>query len=105
MAACISNERLEQILNQYADIVKNLIRVDAIFLFGSFAKGNATQDSDIDLLVVSSDWTENIIEDTMLLMRARRNVDLRIEPHPIRPEELEENPFIISLKPELKKVI
>lgn len=79
--------------------------MDAIYLFGSFARGNAGQDSDIDLLVVSSDWTDNIIEDTMLLMRARRTVDLRIEPHPIRPEELEDNPFIASLKQEMKKVV
>jgi hypothetical protein len=41
----------------------------------------------------------------MLLMRARRKVDLRIEPHPIRPEELEENPFILSIKAEMKKVV
>lgn len=105
MATDITQAQLDDILFQYASIVKELIKVDAIYLFGSFAKGNAGQDSDIDLLVVSSDWTDNIIEDTMLLMRARRKVDLRIEPHPIRPEEMEDNPFILSLKQEMKKVV
>ena len=105
MAADISQAQLDQIISKCAGIVKELIHLDAIYLFGSFAKGTADKDSDIDLIVVSSDWTDNIVEDTMLLMRARRQVDLRIEPHPIRPEELDENPFILSLKPEMKKVI
>jgi predicted nucleotidyltransferase len=105
MAKNISKAQLDDIIDQYACIVKGLIKVDAIYLFGSFAKGIAGPDSDIDLLVVSSDWTDNIIEDTMLLMRARRKIDLRIEPHPIRPEELEDNPFIVSLKPEMKKIV
>ncbi|MDZ4122293.1 MAG: nucleotidyltransferase domain-containing protein [Candidatus Cloacimonadaceae bacterium] len=105
MATDISKDQLDQIITQYANIVRELVKVDAIYLFGSFAKGNAGPDSDIDLLVVSSDWTDNIIEDTMILMRARRTVDLRIEPHPIRPEELDDNPFILSLKHEMKKVV
>ncbi len=105
MAAILSQEQLDQIIKQYAEIVKELVSLDAIYLFGSYATGAATQDSDIDLIVVSNDWTDNIIEDTMLLMRARRQVDLRIEPHPIRPEELEENPFILSIREEMKKVV
>jgi predicted nucleotidyltransferase len=105
MAAKLSEAQIIQIIRRYADIVREFITLDAIYLFGSFAKGTATQDSDIDLIVVSNDWTDNIIDDTMLLMRARRKVDLRIEPHPIRPEELEENPFILSIKAEMKKVV
>ncbi len=105
MAADITQAHLDQIIQQYAEIVKGLINLDSMYLFGSFARGTADKDSDIDLFVVSSDWTDNIIEDTMILMKARWNVDLRIEPHPIRPEELEENPFVRSLRQEMKKVI
>ena len=105
MAANLSKVQLNQIIQQYAEIVKELVSLDAIYLFGSFANGSATKDSDIDLIVVSKDWTDNIIEDTMLLMRARRKVDLRIEPHPIRPEELDENHFILSIKQEMRKVV
>jgi predicted nucleotidyltransferase len=105
MAADITHTELDQIIRQYAEIVKGLIHLDAIYLFGSFARGTADKDSDIDLFVVSSDWTDNIIDDTMLLMRARRKVDLLIEPHPIRPEELVENPFVRSLRQEMKKVV
>lgn len=105
MAADINQTQLDDIIRQYAEIVKGLINLDSMYLFGSFARGTAHRDSDIDLFVVSSDWTDNIIEDTMLLMRARRTVDLRIEPHPIRPEELTENPFVRSLRQEMKKVV
>ncbi|MDD2229194.1 MAG: nucleotidyltransferase domain-containing protein [Candidatus Cloacimonetes bacterium] len=105
MVAITSITQLEQIIRQYAEILNQQITVDAIYLFGSYAKGTADQDSDIDLIVVSKDWKGNIIEDTMLLMRARRKVDLRIEPHPTLPEELENNPFILSLKPDMRKVV
>jgi predicted nucleotidyltransferase len=105
MASDITQAQLENIIQQYAKIVGGLISLDSMYLFGSYARGTAHTDSDIDLFVVSDDWTDNIIEDTMMLMRARRTVDLRIEPHPIRPEELNDNPFVRSLRQEMKKVV
>lgn len=44
------------------DLAENLcirnIRVTSIILFGSYARGEATEDSDLDLIVVSPDFGE-----------------------------------------------
>ncbi|RME00645.1 MAG: nucleotidyltransferase domain-containing protein [Calditrichaeota bacterium] len=74
---------------------KNHIRCDKVFLFGSYAKGNYTRHSDIDLAVVSNDLTGNMIDDQVLLMKYTHDIDLRIEPHPFLPSEFTpDNPFV-----------
>ena len=82
-------------IEKYIEEVKKHYKVDAIILFGSYAKGTNTEDSDIDIAVVSSD-IKNIFDDRLNLMRLRRNIDLRIEPHPIHTDEFKPNetPFI-----------
>lgn len=83
------------IVAKYADIVKKEIKVDKIILYGSYSKGNPRQDSDIDVAVVSPDFTGDKIEDRLRLMKCRWNVDLRIEPMPFRPEEfVPDDPFV-----------
>lgn len=46
------------------------INVDKVILFGSFAKGTFAEGSDVDLIVISEDWSElNQIERIKLLYR------------------------------------
>jgi predicted nucleotidyltransferase len=69
------------------------IDVKKAYLFGSYAKGNHTGDSDIDIAIVYANNTD-IFEVQMQLLRLRRKVDLRIEPHPIREKDFSKlNPF------------
>jgi len=83
-------EEITAIAKKYADLVKEEMNVEAIYLFGSFVNGNHDQDSDIDIAIVTDDFSGDIIEDTLKLMRIRRKVDTRIEPHPLRKD----NPFV-----------
>jgi hypothetical protein len=53
----------------------------AAFLFGSAARGTARIDSDIDVAVVL-EGISNSFDAQVELMKLRRVVDLRIEPHP-----------------------
>ena len=70
----------------------------SVYLFGSYVHGKANDDSDIDVAVISEDFSGDVIEDGVLLMRCRRNVDLRIEPHPFRPEEFTpDNPWVAEI--------
>ncbi|MFO7935513.1 MAG: nucleotidyltransferase domain-containing protein, partial [Bacteroidales bacterium] len=65
-----------------------------LILFGSFAKGNYHEDSDIDIAVVLKDYN-NLIATQLDLMRLRRNIDSRIEPHPFREEDFDiTNPIV-----------
>ncbi|QQK76868.1 hypothetical protein HUG15_15715 [Salicibibacter cibarius] len=51
----------------------------------------ATEDSDIDVAVVANDFTGDSIEGTMRLMKIRREVDVRIEPHPFTSEDFQDD--------------
>ena len=62
-----------------------------VILFGSYAKGKATDDSDIDLLVIS-DSKERFFERQATVRRLLRDLKKRISVSPIvlTPEEIEE---------------
>ena len=51
-----------------------------------FAKGTHSPESDIDIAVVADNFSGDPIEDAMLLMKLRRKIDYRIEPHPFKTE-------------------
>jgi len=74
------------VINQvelFAKAVKTKYNYKNIFLFGSFAKGRGTENSDIDIAVVFGDFSDSS-NMQLELMRLRRNIDSRIEPHPFR---------------------
>ncbi len=63
-------------------------------LFGSYAKGNYNDDSDIDIAVILKDYN-NLIDIQLDLMRIRRKIDNRIEPHPFRERDFNiSNPIV-----------
>ena len=57
-----------------------------VFLFGSYAKGTNQEESDIDIAVILREF-ENTIDIQLELMRLRRKIDSRIEPHPFREKD------------------
>ena len=85
------------IAQQYADAVKLNFNFSKIFLFGSYSKGNFNEDSDIDIAVVFKDYN-NLLDMQLELMRIRRKIDSRIEPHPFREAEFElSNPIVSEI--------
>ncbi|MGV3604377.1 MAG: nucleotidyltransferase domain-containing protein [Dyadobacter fermentans] len=69
------------IASQYVALVKKMYPVSKAYLFGSFAKGTNHSDSDIDVALIL-DEADDIIDAQVGLMKLRRSIDLRIEPHP-----------------------
>ncbi len=88
----MAQENTLLIAKKFASEVHKSFETSRVYLFGSQAKGLSHEDSDIDIAVVISDYP-NKIEIMMQLMRIRRKIDSRIEPHPFR-----ENEFNISNK-------
>lgn len=83
-----------KIAQRYADLVKGKYDFINAFLFGSYAKGNYTEDSDIDIAIVFNDYG-NLIDMQLELMRLRRKIDSRIEPHPFRVRDFTlSNPIV-----------
>ncbi len=67
------------------------IKIDGVFLFGSYATGKANEDSDIDLIVISSDFKKMAFMKRLeLLSRLRKSKLTRSAPMDIigyTPEE------------------
>jgi predicted nucleotidyltransferase len=81
------------IVRKYAEIIKNSYNFQKIILFGSYAKGNPRQDSDIDIAIVFVDY-DNRWKRQVELMKLTRQIDTRIEPHPFKENEFNmSNPF------------
>ncbi len=82
---------IEAIIYNFADALKQQgLKVDKIILFGSQARGDARVDSDIDLLVVSPDFTKMPFHRRFeVLGAAIARVKEPIEPLACIPEEMQ----------------
>ena len=89
-----TREQVTSIVMQYATSLKKFINLHSLYLYGSYASGNFNIDSDIDIAVVADGFTGDVVEDTFMLMKIRRGIDKRIEPHPFSIHEFtEDNPI------------
>jgi len=66
-------------------------RVESAYLYGSYTSGRATEWSDIDLALISPDFSTDLFAERLALMRLAADIDDRIEPWPFRPEDFNEN--------------
>lgn len=82
---------------KYLAEIPDYMVIRKAFLFGSYAKGLQHKDSDIDIAVVFENMND-FFDTQMLLMRLRRNIDLRIEPHPIEAGDFNiQNPLVSEI--------
>lgn len=73
---------------QYVNLLRQKgIQVERAIVFGSQVRGTARAGSDIDVGIVSSEFTDHFAA-RLKLMRLRHEVSLDIEPHPFTPEQL-----------------
>ncbi|MCL2153286.1 MAG: nucleotidyltransferase domain-containing protein [Oscillospiraceae bacterium] len=89
-----------QIAQRFAERVKAEIDTDAIvYLFGSFARGNASDKSDIDMAVISREFGKDISEDYGMLAVIAYQINSDIEAHPIVYDDwVELTPFTIEVR-------
>ncbi|PWB82046.1 MAG: hypothetical protein C3F08_00640 [Candidatus Methylomirabilota bacterium] len=71
-------------------------RVQTAYLYGSQVRGTATEWSDIDVAVVSLDFSADLFEERLRLMRLAAQIDDRIEPHPFTPEDFNDTDPLVS---------
>jgi predicted nucleotidyltransferase len=87
-----------EILNialKYKAQVASRFAVDKMILFGSYAKGTETVDSDIDIAVVLKNY-QNRLETQYELMLLSSDIDSRIEPHPFKKSEFNSKRQFVS---------
>ncbi len=82
-----------EIAKKYLKQLPREMSVKKAYLFGSYVKGNQSEISDIDVAVVVGGAID-IFDLQMQMLRLRRKIDLRIEPHPIKENDFSAmNPF------------
>lgn len=80
------------------DVSKAGIRLQGAYLFGSYATGRAHRDSDIDIALISPDFT-GWIDDLPKISVAMRQNDSHIEAVRFRPDSfVDENPLAWEVK-------
>ena len=72
-------------VERFLAVVGQRLRIDAAYLYGSQVAGLAQPWSDIDVAVVSPDFSKDLFEDRLTLMQWAAAIDDRIEPQPFTP--------------------
>lgn len=92
--AQIKSEILE-IIQKYVKLLEDKgFPVKTVYLYGSYASGNETEMSDIDLGIVSNKFDGNRFLDKSKIRGLYRKIDLRLSTYPLIEEDLQNNPFV-----------
>ncbi|WP_373496324.1 nucleotidyltransferase domain-containing protein [Aquiflexum sp.] len=95
------DENIDITITKYLKLIKKKFPgIESAYLFGSYAKGKSTEDSDIDLAVIFSELEGSKRFDVQVqLMFLASKFDTRIEPHPISKEDFDSgDPFVVEIK-------
>ena len=85
----MSRQKALQLASRFINIVKNKgIPVKKAFLFGSWAKGTADENSDIDICVISPVFGVDYTGEMAKLLTIAQKIDSRIESIPFNPKDL-----------------
>jgi predicted nucleotidyltransferase len=68
-------------VTKYAEAVTKEFSPSYIMLFASYAKGNARDESDIDVAVIFDGFTGNWLDAAARLWRLTEDINYEIEPH------------------------
>lgn len=84
----VTEDSIIEVVRRYIEeLENNNIKVSEAIIFGSHVKGTVREESDIDVALVSNDFTGDRFDDRQRIVPLRRKIDSRIEPMPFRPED------------------
>lgn len=99
MAQVIDTDIISNISKFIDRLNKEAFRIDAIYLYGSYAKGEPHKWSDIDIAIVSQDVPEDNFDETVRLSVIASQIDSRIELVLFRPDDfIDEDPLVWEIK-------
>ncbi|MDI6690266.1 MAG: nucleotidyltransferase domain-containing protein [Candidatus Bathyarchaeota archaeon] len=95
----LSKEKAELLIRQYINRIKRTIGLELAIIFGSYAKGNYSWGSDIDILLVAKKLPKRLLDRQPILIEP--NIPIQIDPFAYTPEEFEKmlkekHPLIIE---------
>ncbi len=72
-----------EIIIKYIQELSKEISIDKVIIFGSYAKNNYNEDSDIDIAIFSKDFkNSSIIEDMSFLLIKTSGLGIDLQPQP-----------------------
>ena len=91
----VSDEIVEKLKKFLSMVSASGVHLERAIIFGSYAKGNQNKRSDIDVALVSKDFTGSGFYDCRRINPFIIKVDSRIEPHPFTTEDFtRDNSFV-----------
>jgi len=83
-------------IQKFLNEVSKSYTIDAVYIFGSYAKGTIHKWSDVDVAIISKD-VKNRIDDLVNMLMIADQYEAYIEPHPFNTEDFnpEEN-FLVG---------
>lgn len=89
------NDHTLKLISSFLELLKsNKIEIEIAYLFGSYANNTATKYSDIDIAIVSDNFTGDMWEDKKILRNYRSKISWDISPIPFKKDEFENNKFV-----------
>ena len=85
--AVTTDSAIKLVKRYIQELKRNNILIQEAIIFGSYAKGNPKEESDIDVALISTAFTGDRFEDRRKIVPLRRNIDNRIEQIPFWPED------------------
>lgn len=101
-----SQADIKNIINKFIDLVSDEFPLTTVYLFGSYASGNALNHSDVDLAVVSDKFEGSRFFDKKKLNKYILKASIDLEIHPFRTEDFtEDNPFVKEILQTGQKIV
>jgi len=92
-----SRDKVIEDIRRYIRVLqKNGIPVEKAILFGSWARGEPSEESDIDVAVVSRAFSGDRFMDRRTVVPLRRKINARIEPIPFNPQLFKEGGILVD---------
>lgn len=91
-----SNSEIEKILRHFLGEVQQKYQIVSAYLYGSFARGTSNKWSDIDVAIISPDFSDDLFEERLKLMKLAASIDDRIEPKPFKKEFFDPNDPLVD---------
>jgi uncharacterized protein len=94
------DNRINKIVDKYIQVlIERQFGIEKAYLFGSYAKDNWQDDSDIDIAVIyNSKNNYDRFDLQVQLLIIANSIDTRIEPHPISNSDFNiSNPFAYEI--------
>jgi uncharacterized protein len=90
------NDDVMKIVRHFLDEIQKTHKIELAFLYGSYAKGVSNQWSDIDIAIVSPDFSDDLLQERQVLTKLAIPIDNRIEPKPFNKKSFDPNDPLVN---------